>query len=285
MRPFYAFASLLITSSVALADPAISVQPQTARAGDAVLITVTGVRRVPRGSADGKPLTFFPARRGYQAVFAVPLDTDDDTITVEVDGAKQPAAIGVRAVQFPETDVIVEEEFANPPAEERAQIDEDNRSVISAMTRDKHPPRFARAFRRPAGKITSRFGEWRTFNDGHRSQHLGLDFAARVGTPVLAANTGIVTLVRDTYLAGKVVILSHGGGMATGYFHLSAVAVREGDMVRGGELIARAGRTGRTTGPHIHLAVHVPGGFVNPASFTKLPIAPVQQAFARRPRH
>src|SRR5215208_4204774 len=122
MKPFYAFASLLVASSVAVADPMISVQPKTARAGDAVLITVTGAHRVPRGSADGKPLTFFPARRGYQAVLAVPLDTDDDAITVEIDGAKQPATIGVRAVQFPETDVIVEQEFANPPAEERAQI-------------------------------------------------------------------------------------------------------------------------------------------------------------------
>jgi len=262
----------------------VTVQPKTARAGDAVLITVTGAARLPRGTADGKPLVFFAAKRGYQAVFAVPLDTDDDTIAIDVDGVKQPAAIAVQAVTFPETDVVVEDEFANPPDRERAQIDEDNHAILGALSRDKRGPRFTRPFQRPHVRITSRFGEWRTFNDGHRSQHLGTDFKAREGSPVYAVNDGRVTLVRDTFLSGKVIVISHGAGISSAYFHLSAPLVREGDDVRIGDPIARAGHTGRTTGPHLHLAIRVPGGFANPISFSRLPIAPVQQAYARRYR-
>lgn len=282
MKTRFAFVIVAtLASNVALADSRVAVQPRTARPGDAVLVTVTGSAHIPKGTADGKPLHFFRARRGYQALFAVPLDATADSIAVAVDGAKH-ATVAVRAVDFPETDVIVEDEYANPPPAERERIDKDNQAIIHAMSKDEGEPQFARAFRRPRGEVTSRFGEWRTFNDGHRSQHLGLDLFAREGSRVNAVNAGTVTLVRDTFLAGNVVVIAHGAGIATAYFHLSATSVNEGDVVQTGDEIGKAGQTGRTTGPHLHVAVRVPGGLVDPASFFRLPIAPAPQAAARR---
>jgi murein DD-endopeptidase MepM/ murein hydrolase activator NlpD len=283
MKTRFALAFVMcLASNVALAEPRVSVQPKTAKPGDAVVVTVTGATRPPKGSADDKPLQFFRARAGYQALFAVPIDAVERPIAITVRDAKRKL-VQVRSVDFPESDVIVEEEYANPPPAERTRIDADNRAIVAAMARHNDGgPQFTRAFRRPRGEVTSKFGEWRTFNDGHRSQHLGIDVAAREGTKVRAVNTGTVTLVRDTFLAGNVVVVAHGGGIASAYFHLSEISVQDGDVVQAGDVVGRAGKTGRTTGSHLHLAVHVPGGFVDPATFFRLQMSPATPVNARR---
>jgi murein DD-endopeptidase MepM/ murein hydrolase activator NlpD len=283
MKTRFAFAcALCLASNVALAEPRVNVQPKTAKPGDAVLITVTGANRLPKGTAGDKPLHFFRAKAGYQALFSVPIDAVARPIAIEIDNAHDKL-IQVRSVDFPETDVIVEEEYANPPPAERRRIDEDNKAIVAAMAKHNDGgPQFTRAFSRPRGEITSRFGEWRTFNDGHRSQHLGMDVFAREGTKVKAINAGTVTLVRDTFLAGNVVVVAHGGGIASAYFHLSEINVDEGDVVQVGEVVGLAGQTGRTTGPHLHLGVRVHGGFVDPATFFRLRISPATPVAARR---
>ena len=116
------------------------------------------------------------------------------------------------------------------------------------------------------------FGEWRTFNDGHRSQHVGLDLAAHEGAKVLAINSGTVALVRECFLGGNVVVVAHGAGISSLYFHLSKVTVAEGDTVTQGGELGRVGHSGRTTGPHLHVSVDVVGGMTDPDGFFKLPL-------------
>jgi murein DD-endopeptidase MepM/ murein hydrolase activator NlpD len=285
MKTRFALACVLcLASNVALAEPKVSVQPKTAKPGDAVLVVVTGAKRVPRGTAGGKPLQFFRARTGYQALFAVPIDAVARPIAIDIDDARRKL-VQIRSVDFPDTDVIVEDEYANPPPAERDRIADDNKAMLAAMAkRNDDDPQFTRAFRRPRGEVTSRFGEWRTFNDGHRSQHLGMDVFAREGAKVRSVNAGMVTLIRDTFLAGNVVIVSHGAGIASVYFHLSEINVAEGDVVQAGDIVGLAGDTGRTTGPHLHLGIRVPGGFVDPATFFRLQISPATPINARRAR-
>jgi murein DD-endopeptidase MepM/ murein hydrolase activator NlpD len=266
----------------ATAAPTLTVSPTTVAPGDPVLVTVTGSGELPRGTANGRPLQFFAARNGYQAVFAVPLDAKPDPISIEVDSVAQPQAVRVREVIFPETDVVVEEEYANPSKPDRERIDQDNAAILAAAAKAKGDLQFTRAFRRPPGEATSPFGVWRTFNDGHRSQHLGLDLFARDGSKVKAINAGTVVLVRDCFLAGNVVVVAHGGGIASAYYHLSKASVAEGDTIAQGDEIGLAGQTGRTTGPHLHLSIHVAGGMVDPAAFFKLKIAPAKPKVTSR---
>jgi murein DD-endopeptidase MepM/ murein hydrolase activator NlpD len=255
----------------AYAEPRVAVKPATVHRGDAVLVTVTNTTDAPTGTANGAALQFFAGKTGFQALVAVPLDGKSDDLVISVDKAKK-LTLPVRATNFPETDVIVEEEMANPDAPQRAQIDADNKAIIEAVQKGKGEAQFKTPFRRPPGEVTSKFGEWRTFNDGHKSQHLGLDLFAKEGSPVKAVNAGTVTLVRETFLAGNVVVVAHGGGIATTYYHLSKTNVAEGDTIERGAVVGEAGHTGRTTGPHLHISVRVPGGFVDPAGFFKLPI-------------
>jgi murein DD-endopeptidase MepM/ murein hydrolase activator NlpD len=100
--------------------------------------------------------------------------------------------------------------------------------------------------------VSSGFGGARVFNGVMRSRHLGVDFSARVGEPVHAANRGVVSFVGSLYFSGNSVFLDHGGGLVTAYLHLSRALVSRGDTVSTGQLIGRVGATGRVTGPNLH---------------------------------
>ncbi|MEW5898321.1 MAG: M23 family metallopeptidase [Bacillota bacterium] len=103
------------------------------------------------------------------------------------------------------------------------------------------------------GWISSGFG----LRDGR--PHEGLDIAAEEGDPIRAVRSGRVVFAGNRGTYGLTVIIDHGGGLTTLYGHASAILVREGQWVREGQLIARVGNTGRSTGPHLHLEVRLNG--------------------------
>ncbi|MBI5720226.1 MAG: M23 family metallopeptidase [Burkholderiales bacterium] len=119
---------------------------------------------------------------------------------------------------------------------------------------------------------------------GHASLHTGLDFPAEVGTPIYAAAGGIVTL-REWHAAyGNTLEIDHGNGLVTRYAHTAAFEVERGALVKRGQLVARVGNTGRSTGPHLHFEVLVDGAPQDPARFLAggSNAAPGKE-FARRP--
>jgi murein DD-endopeptidase MepM/ murein hydrolase activator NlpD len=100
--------------------------------------------------------------------------------------------------------------------------------------------------------VTEAFGTRRVINGEAQARHLGVDLAGRPGTPVRAANRGVVLVARHFYYQGNAVYLDHGAGLATSYMHLSRILVAVGDSVRAGQVIGLVGATGRVTGPHLH---------------------------------
>ena len=99
--------------------------------------------------------------------------------------------------------------------------------------------------------------------------HAGIDLAASIGTPIKAPAAGEV--IYDGWLRGygRVVVLNHGRGFSTLYAHLSASLVKEGQEVKAGAVIARVGKTGNVTGPHLHFEVRVYGTPDNPIKYLK----------------
>jgi len=270
-------------AGVASAKPVVTISPKSVHPGDPVLVSVTGVDEAPSAKAGGQPLAFFAARRGFQAVFAVPLNIDEDHVMIEVAGEAKPINVPVLAKKFGETKLVVEEEYANPSPEDGKLIDADNAAITASYKDAGGDAQFEHAFRQPHGAVTGKFGEWRTFQDGHRAQHLGLDLDEAEGSKVAAVDDGTVVLVRETFLAGNVVVIAHGAGIASMYFHLQKATVAEGDHVRQGERIGLVGHTGRTTGPHLHVGIRVHGGLVDPQTFFKLPMSVPANGVARAP--
>ncbi len=115
--------------------------------------------------------------------------------------------------------------------------------------------------------ITSSFGTARMFNNTLKSYHSGTDFRAAVGTPVHATNDGVVVLAKNRYYAGNSVVIDHGEGIYSCYYHLSDIQVKKGDVVTQGETLGLSGMSGRVSGPHLHYAIMLNGVQVDPLHF------------------
>ena len=114
------------------------------------------------------------------------------------------------------------------------------------------------------------FGTGRMFNGQAAPRPLGVDFRGAAGAPIRAANRGVVVLVDTFFLAGRCVYIDHGGGVTTGYFHMSKPLVSVGDTVKRGQTIGLVGATGRVTGPHLHWAARYGALTVNPLGLLTL---------------
>ena len=132
-----------------------------------------------------------------------------------------------------------------------------------------------------AGRVTSRFGTLRSYNQGPYDRiHNGVDFAAATGTPVQAAADGLVVLATELNVRGRSIILDHGLGVYTGYWHLSEMHVTVGDFVRAGADIAEVGNSGRSTGAHLHWQLWVNGIAVEPLQWLRSDFTRLQDSVA-----
>ena len=115
------------------------------------------------------------------------------------------------------------------------------------------------------GKLTTDFAEIRYINnEASSSRHSGIDLAAQTGTEVKAPNNGKVKLAMNGLLStGNTLVIDHGMGLFTSYYHLDTIAVKEGDVVEKGSVIGTVGTTGFSTGPHLHYAVSIFNTYVN----------------------
>jgi murein DD-endopeptidase MepM/ murein hydrolase activator NlpD len=121
------------------------------------------------------------------------------------------------------------------------------------------------------GKRTGIFGSVRILNGQPRNPHNGEDIGAPLGTDVAATNDGVVRLTVDHVFSGRGIFVDHGLGFYSMYFHLSEILVKDGDLVKAGQIIGRVGASGRATGPHLHWGVKLNGARVNPYALLDLP--------------
>jgi len=175
------------------------------------------------------------------------------------------ADIRLNARQYPEQRLTVEPSMVTPPSSEAERINREARLARAArqtMTVRRQwttPP-----YRPVPGVVTSPYGFRRFFNDVPRNPHAGVDFRAATGTPIGAMFAGRVILTGNHFFAGGSIYIDSGNGVISEYFHLSEIYVREGDQVAKGQVIGRAGATGRVTGPHLHLGLSLAGQHVDP---------------------
>jgi murein DD-endopeptidase MepM/ murein hydrolase activator NlpD len=117
------------------------------------------------------------------------------------------------------------------------------------------------------GLVSSRFGTRTNPITKRKEHHNGIDIAIREGSHVLAIDSGKVTNVFKSDVGGNQLIIKHDSGMISGYAHLQAAIVKAGDRVERGELIALSGRSGQTTGAHLHLSLRdKTGKYIDPES-------------------
>jgi murein DD-endopeptidase MepM/ murein hydrolase activator NlpD len=262
----------------------VAVSPELPTQGTIFLITV----HAPDGSAPrlagtfaGEPVRFQPREDGSSwGVAAVPVDAGS-ALALEVeatwsDGRTERIDHQVTIVRgrYAMERLSVAPEYGAPPPPELAARIEAEAARARAVARGAHdtPPFWSPGdFVRPrATRVTSGFGNGREFNGRVESRHTGTDFQGAVGDPVRAAARGVVRLVDRFYLGGNVLYVDHGGGLSTGYLHLSETLVAVGDTVAAGQRIGSVGATGRVTGPHLHWILRFGAITVDPLSALEL---------------
>jgi len=169
------------------------------------------------------------------------------------------------------TDVLkVDPARVNPSKKNIKRTRKEARRVVQTYADGSSARLWNGAFQLPmASEITSPFGNRRLFNKQLKSYHNGVDFRAPVGTPVFAANSGIVKIAENLFYSGNVVIVDHGNLIFTIYAHLSKIEVTAGQQIGKGQQLGLTGATGRVSGPHLHWGVKVNGTAVNPIQFIR----------------
>ncbi|HZC24966.1 MAG TPA: M23 family metallopeptidase, partial [Candidatus Binatia bacterium] len=182
-----------------------------------------------------------------------------------------PVAAGV----YPKikVELAVEKKFTEPNPEQLQQSEESKKIKEDYLGRVTPDREWDGAFAAPAdAAISDVYGSRRIFNGKAQREHQGLDYRVPTGTPVAAMNEGTVLLARFLYFEGNCVVIDHGQGLLTLYFHLSEIKVKEGNPVKRGEIIGLSGGTGRATGPHLHVAVRWQGTYLDPARLLHMPL-------------
>lgn len=230
------------------------------------------------GTAADEPLHFERLEDGrFRSLLGVPLESGDSLpVTLRLsNGAVTDTIVVPLPVHhpvYPNERLLVAPRYAEPDSAARVRI-AGELAQSRAISRQAHdtPRLWTGPFVRPRpSRITSTYGAGREFNGLVTSRHLGTDFAGAIGAPVRAPARAVVALVADFYLAGHAVYLDHGGGLLTGYFHLSRVDVAAGDTVAAGQVIGAVGRSGRATGPHLHWIARYGAITVDPMTLLKL---------------
>jgi murein DD-endopeptidase MepM/ murein hydrolase activator NlpD len=285
----------LLFAAVTASALSLEVLPPQPKQGEIVVVTLRSA--APLSSAtlsDGTREIGMEASRGgrtFRALLGIDLESKIGKRRIEVtaedtNGAARKAAktIQVRSGKFPTQKLKVAPAYVEPPESELARIASDREKVRSVYAAPDSARRFEKAFHRPllsASLASSRFGVRRVFNDQPRSPHDGVDLAAPEGEPVGAAAPATVVLAESLYFSGNTVILDHGAGLFTTYFHLSTIDVAPGDVVAAGQRIGAVGATGRATGPHLHWGARLHKARVNPLDLLQLPAWPAEGVRSR----
>ena len=219
-----------------------------------------------RVSLDGRALRVSP-----EGVFVIGFGRDDTAARLEITppGGKteiQNLKLVRRKFDIQRIDGLPERQVDIPP-DDLKRLNDDNAQVAAVRVRDTPETWFLPGFIWPAtGPISGVYGSQRILNGKPRAAHWGVDIAVPVGTPIVAAAEGIVTLAHeDMLLNGKTMLIDHGYGVNTTYLHMSRMVVAVGQHVKQGEVIGYSGQTGRATGPHLHWALNVFGVRLDPA--------------------
>ena len=184
---------------------------------------------------------------------------------------QQRKVVSVGRAKSAKEQLHVAERFVEPDAATLLLLEGDHELKRVAFSHQSPTAQWSGNFRPPVDSaISEHFGTRRTFNGKLASIHRGLDYHALPGTPVTAANSGVVVLAHELFYEGNCVILDHGQQFATIYMHLSQLKVSDGQRVEKGQEIGLSGATGRTTGPHLHVAARWQGEYLDPAKLWSL---------------
>ncbi len=196
---------------------------------------------------------------------------EDMGISDEFAFSEQPAMGGSEASPDAIAPSYNEVSYSLDQLENNILAQEQQLSALEAIVFDKDINAEQKISGRPIKKgwLSSPYGNRADPFTGKKDWHPGIDFAALSGTEVVSTAAGVVTTVGSKSGYGKFIEINHGDGFSTRYAHNRELLVKKGDMVKKGQVIAKVGNTGRSTGPHVHYEIMRNGKKLNPYRYIK----------------
>jgi murein DD-endopeptidase MepM/ murein hydrolase activator NlpD len=255
----------------------VVVRPLPVRPGQTLSIYVENVAGgQPTGQLAGQTLQFSPHDEGHVALIGFDAFTEPGDYLLELSGDStsawtplrqpltlQPADYGTEFITVPEEQV---------PLLEPSVRENEDAFLATIYTQYEPEQLWDGLFQLPVTNtvVTSPYGNSRSYNGGPFDIfHTGVDFAGTIGTPILAPAHGVVVYTGNLELRGRGVIINHGRGVMSAYFHLSDIFVEQGEVVTPGQTVAAGGSTGLSTGPHLHWDLRIMDVPVNPLQWTE----------------
>ena len=240
-----------------------------------------GVARLALGPAAERPFAWvgdIPLRVigdpiAWTALVGIPLSAEPGEGRITMRQANGPASTLTYTIapkRYSEQRLKVAPGHVDLSPEDLARFERERQRSLDIAATFSTPPTEVAELRMQVpvpGRRSSSFGLRRVFNGQSRNPHSGMDIAAPTGTPIRAPMAARVIDTGDYFFNGSTIWLDHGAGLLSMVCHLSAITVREGDMVGAGEVIGQVGATGRVTGPHLHWGVMLNRTMVDPALF------------------
>jgi len=283
----------------------VRLYPPTPRRGGVVFALAEGIDApTPRCTWKTAPTPCYHTDGGILVTIPLPADEDAGTFTLTVD---RPGGRIVRQITVADHDFGRELIFLTDSLYKRAtstrEIARDARALKGIASVESPEQRWVGRWREPVPAMKGTgYGVERYYyraTDSTRSialdaqaktrgtfagdtsdaplsgapswRHSGIDLPAKRGAPVIAPAAGLVVDVGDYVLSGRTVLVDHGQGVVSAYFHLDTATVAKGDVVRAGDRIGRVGSTGLATGPHLHFTVYLHGKDVDPIAWRDMP--------------
>jgi len=265
-------------SSLPLPFLSVNILPPVADQGQTVQVLVQTQGEVSlSGSYDGKPLLFVGGEGRYRTLIGIHPMAEPGSYSLDLKAVQAMQPVTVHSMVQVEPGSFFSEDI--PLTAETAQLLEPSlvqaeaKRLAGVMTQVSLPGLWEAPFRFPlagAPQITAYFGTRRSYDGGPvNDYHSGVDLEAPAGAPVHSPARGRVVLAEPLQVRGNAVIVDHGRGVMTGYWHLSQIDVQVGQQVDAGEGLGLVGNTGLSTGPHLHWELRIMGVQVDPLQWVR----------------
>ncbi len=251
----------------------IIVEPKKAGPGDILVITLKNASGPVEGRFLGKRLYFNESKASLKAVIGIDLQTVPGKYPLELNVGDRTVSRMVRIIRkdYPVQRLTLPKDMVvlSPENEARVEAEQEKMAAIWPVESMRL---WSGAFidPLPGREIGTPFGVRRIINSIPKNPHSGVDVSAEEGEPVLAPNDGVAVLIDEQFYSGKSLVIDHGQGIYTMFFHLSNINVKHGQAVLKGEVIGHVGSTGRSTGAHLHWGVRIQGARVDPLKLLEL---------------
>jgi murein DD-endopeptidase MepM/ murein hydrolase activator NlpD len=257
----------------------VSWSPTEVKQGDVLSIVVKTKAKAVSCAGDwaGTAIYFYEQGGGFAGIVGVDLATPPGPYLLKIEvqdrqgrSSEQVFEVQVEAGGFEVQRLTLPRELVDLKGEALKRVLAENKRLMEIFNQVRPERLWHLPFIKPVdGPITGAFGLRRVINGQDRSPHNGVDIAAQMGAEVDACNSGMVVFAQELYLSGKTIIIDHGFGLYSMYFHLSEMRVKEGDQVELGRCIGLVGATGRVTGSHLHWGIRLLKARVDPSALLR----------------